>query len=167
MAKMFGATAWKPLLRVVRPLCTRASALSRGASGYEELLQHNWNGNVIFGASAVRQPTTIRELQEQVKMAEAPVRVVGRGHSFSPVVECHGGTLIALGHLNRVLDFQPPTNGRPGSITVEGGTTYTEVAKFLGQRGALRNLPSCPQFTVAGAIATGTHGSGVHIPNLA
>ena len=44
---------------------------------------------------------------------------------------------------------------------------YTEVIQHLGERGALRNLPSCPQFTVAGAIATGTHGSGLHIQNLA
>ena len=100
-------------------------------------------------------------------MTAAPVRVVGRGHSFSPIAECRHGTLLSLANINQVLDFQPPLNGKPGSITVEGSTTYTEIAEFLGQRGALRNLPSCPQFTVAGAIATGTHGSGVHIPNLA
>ena len=76
---------------------------------------------------------------------------------------------MSLARLNLVLDFQPPSDGSVGSITVQGGTTYSEIAKYLavGRRGALRNLPSCPQFTVAGAIATGTHGSGVHIPNLA
>ena len=41
------------------------------------------------------------------------------------------------------------------------------MIQHLGKRGALRNLPSCPQFTVAGAIATGTHGSGLSIQNLA
>ena len=41
------------------------------------------------------------------------------------------------------------------------------MIQHLGKRGALRNLPSCPQFTVAGAIATGTHGSGLYIQNLA
>ena len=56
---------------------------------------------------------------------------------------------------------------RLGSITIEGGVTYTQVINHLGKSGALRNLPSCPQFTVAGAIATGTHGSGLHIQNLA
>ena len=48
-----------------------------------------------------------------------------------------------------------------------GERRYTELIQHLGERGALRNLPSCPQFTVAGAIATGTHGSGLHIQNLA
>lgn len=55
----------------------------------------------------------------------------------------------------------------PLRFTIQGGATYTDVIQHLDKRGALRNLPSCPQFTVAGAIATATHGSGVTIPNLA
>ena len=95
--------------------------------------------------------------------------LVGRGHSFSPLAECNKGTLISLRRMNHILDFQPPTKSpfKKGKLTVEGGTTYTEIAQFLGRRGALRNLPSCPQFTVAGAIATATHGSGIKHANLA
>jgi FAD/FMN-containing dehydrogenase len=72
-----------------------------------------------------------------------------------------------LACLNNILDFPPPCY-LPGEklvldfITIQGGTTYTEVAQFLmGKQGALTNLPPCPQFTVPGAIATATHGSGV------
>jgi len=142
------------------------SRVSRGCQGYEETLHRNWCGNVQFGGVPV-VPASLEELRQVVQSCEAPIRVVGRGHSFSPVAECTGGTLLCLAQLNHVLDFEPPAHGQIGSITVEGGITYTEIAQFLGRRGALRNLPSCPQFTVAGAIATGTHGSGVQIQNLA
>eukprot|EP00930_Biecheleria_cincta_P086560 TRINITY_DN75833_c0_g1_i1.p1 TRINITY_DN75833_c0_g1~~TRINITY_DN75833_c0_g1_i1.p1 ORF type:complete len:508 (+),score=63.94 TRINITY_DN75833_c0_g1_i1:61-1584(+) len=142
------------------------SRVSRGCKGYEETLHRNWGGNVWFGGAPV-VPASLGELQQVVQNSKTPIRVVGRGHSFTPVAECTGGTLLSLAQLNHVLEFEPPTSDRIGSITVEGGTTYTEIAQFLGRRGALRNLPSCPQFTVAGAIATGTHGSGVHIQNLA
>ena len=138
---------------------SHAAAVSRGVRGYEQTLERNWSDNVHFGAAQVQVPRSLAELQASVKDAAAPCRVVGRGHSFSPVAECGGGTLLSLHHLNQVLDFEAPAAGRLGSITVQGGTTYTEIASFLNGRGALRNLPSCPQFTVAGAIATGTHGA--------
>ena len=148
-------------------------SISRGCRGYERGLEQNWCGNVHFHSSKSHMPESMAELQDIVRAtAAAPVRVVGRGHSFSPIAECAGGTLISLTHLNKIIDFEAPDvdqQGSVGSITIEGGTTYTEVARFLaqGRRGALRNLPSCPQFTVAGAIATATHGSGVHLANLA
>ena len=141
-------------------------AVARSCPGYDALLEKNWCGNVTFGG-APEVPATLQALQDVVRHAAAPIRVVGRGHSFTPVAECAGGTLLSLARLNRVLEFRPPTPACTGSITIQGGTTYTEVAQHIGKRGALRNLPSCPQFTVAGAIATATHGSGVHHQNLA
>ena len=146
---------------------SHAASVSRGVRGYEQTLERNWSDNVRFGAAQVQVPRSLAELQVSVKDAAVPCRVVGRGHSFSPVAECGGGTLLSLHRLNQILDFEAPAAGGLGSITIQGGTTYTEIASFLNGRGALRNLPSCPQFTVAGAIATGTHGSGVHIQSLA
>lgn len=139
---------------------------ARDCKGYEKLLKQNWNGNIKFNASVEVVPRSLEELCDVVREAAPPIRVVGRGHSFTPLAECSGGTLLSLSHLNQVLDFIPPTSSATGSITIQGGTTFTEVAHFLGKRGALQNLPSCPQFTVAGAIATATHGSGINIPNL-
>ena len=144
-----------------------AAVVQRGTPGYEALLEKNWVGNVKFDSAETVVPASLEELRTAVRGARAPVRVVGRGHSFTPVAECKGGTLLSLARLNRVLDFREPTADRIGSITIEGGVTYTETIQHLGKRGALRNLPSCPQFTVAGAIATGTHGSGLAIQNLA
>ena len=164
------------MLSLILLLCaTRASGLARndvaavqrGTPGYEALLEKNWVGNVKFESAETVVPSSLDDLRAAVCGARAPVRVVGRGHSFTPVAACKGGTLLSLARLNRVLDFREPTADSMGSITIEGGVTYTEVIQHLGKRGALRNLPSCPQFTVAGAIATGTHGSGLHIQNLA
>lgn len=134
--------------------------------GYEEGLERNWCGNVRYHGTPA-QPNSEDELQAIVKSSAGPVRVAGSGHSFSPIAECAGGISISLRGMRGILSFTPPSASRLGSITIEGGATYTDVIQFLGNRGALRNLPSCPQFTVAGAIATGTHGSGLHIQNLA
>ena len=139
---------------------------SRGCPGYENALKTNWNGNITFDTT-VQFPSSIEDLQNMVREANQ-VRVVGRGHSFTPLAKS-SDTILCLKKLNRILDYQPPSRQSNGCITIEGGTTYTEVIQFLNRqtvRGALPNLPSCPQFTVAGSIATGTHGSGIAIQNL-
>ena len=100
-----------------------AAAVQRGTPGYEALLERNWVGNVKFDSAETVVPASLEELESAVRGARAPVRVVGRGHSFTPVAECKGGTLLSLARLNRVLDFRPPTADRVGSITIEGGVT--------------------------------------------
>src|SRR5262249_8909686 len=53
------------------------------------------------------------------------------------------------------------------TITVGGGTNYGVLADYLHQAGwALHNMASLPHVSVAGAIATGTHGSGDRLGNL-
>ena len=120
------------MLSLILLLCaTRASGLARndvaavqrGTPGYEALLEKNWVGNVKFGSAAAIVPASLDELRTAVRGARAPVRVVGRGHSFTPVAECKGGTLLSLARLNRVLDFREPTADNLGSITIEGGVT--------------------------------------------
>ena len=100
-----------------------AAWVQRGTPGYEKLLEKNWVGNVEFGSAKAIVPASLEELRTAVRCAQAPVRVVGRGHSFTPVAECKGGTLLSLARLNRVIDFQAPTADRLGSITIEGGVT--------------------------------------------
>ena len=104
-------------------LSSDAAAVKRGTPGYEALLEKNWVGNVEFGSAKAIVPASLEELRAAVRGAQAPVRVVGRGHSFTPVAECKGGTLLSLARLNRVLDFREPTAGNLGSITIEGGVT--------------------------------------------
>ena len=104
-------------------LSSDAAAVQRGTPGYEALLEKNWVGNLKFDSAETVVPASLEELRSAVRGARAPVRVVGRGHSFTPVAECAGGTLLSLARLNRVLDFREPTADHLGSITIEGGVT--------------------------------------------
>merc|ERR1719230_2110158 len=115
----------------------------------------------------MKLPKSLAELQDVVQNAEGHVRVVGRGHSFSPVSEVKGGTLVSLTQFAKVLDYKPPPVGEPGkfgSVTFEGGATFTELIHYLARqtpKAALRQVPSPLGVTAVGAMGTGTHGSGI------
>ena len=108
---------------LARNAAADVAAVQRGTPGYEALLEKNWVGNVKFDSSETVVPSSLDELRAAVRGVRAPVRVVGRGHSFTPVAACTGGTLLSLARLNRVLDFRAPTADSLGSITIEGGVT--------------------------------------------
>ncbi|MFF4343113.1 FAD-binding protein [Kitasatospora sp. NPDC001540] len=115
----------------------------------------NWAGNLVFGARAVHRPRTVEELQELVRRSER-VRALGSGHSFSPVADTTGD-LVLLDGLPTRIEIAPDAR----SVTVSAGTRYAELAVALQAAGlALENLASLPHISVAGATATGTHGSG-------
>ncbi|WP_432889462.1 D-arabinono-1,4-lactone oxidase [Kribbella sp. CA-245084] len=112
----------------------------------------NWAGNVRF-ASALQRPRSVEELQELVAAAEK-VRVLGTGHSFNRIADSTG-TLVSVADL--------PTEIAVGErgVTVSAGLRYGEITAALQAQGlALHNLGSLPHISVAGACATGTHGSG-------
>ena len=115
----------------------------------------NWAGNVVFGARRVHRPSTVDELREVVHRGR-PVRALGTGHSFSRVADAPGD-LVSLAGL-------PPTvevDAERATATVAAGVRYGELAPRLHAAGwALPNLASLPHISVAGACATGTHGSG-------
>jgi xylitol oxidase len=72
--------------------------------------------------------------------------------------------LLVMTGLNRVVALDAARH----RVTVEGGITYGELSRYLGEQGfALHNLASLPHVSVAGACATATHGSGVTNRNLA
>jgi xylitol oxidase len=122
----------------------------------------NWAGNVIFGAARSHRPGSLAELQDLVAGADQ-VRVLGTGHSFSPIADTTGD-LISLAGLPPT--FVIDTDRR--RVTVSGAMTYGQLAPRLHEAGyALANLGSLPHISVAGACATATHGSGDGIGNLA
>ena len=122
----------------------------------------NWAGNVAFGAVRLRQPASLDELAGLV--AQAPrVHAVGVGHSFSRVADT-AGDLVSLARMPPVLDIDT----KAAQVTVSGGTSYAELAGPLYRAGyGLASLASLPHLSVAGACATGTHGSGNGIQGLA
>jgi alditol oxidase len=119
----------------------------------------NWAGNYAYAADTVHRPATLEQLQEVV--AAAPqVRVLGSRHSFTGIGDSH--ELVSLERLPADVAVEG------GTVSVGGGVTYGALAAALEPEGlALHNLASLPHISIAGAIATATHGSGDGNGNLA
>jgi xylitol oxidase len=122
----------------------------------------NWAGNVVFAAKHVHRPTSVDEVRRLVSSG-GPLRVLGSGHSFNRMADTSGG-LVVLSDLPRVVEVSADR----ASVRIDGGIRYGELAPLLQSQGlALHNTASLPHISVAGAIATATHGSGARNANLA
>lgn len=122
----------------------------------------NWAGNIEFQAVRLAQPASLDELRDLVVSSDR-VRVLGTGHSFNALADTTG-TLIRLDRLPMSIRIDESS----ATATVPAGARYAEVAAELHRAGyALANLASLPHITVAGAVATGTHGSGDRTRTLA
>jgi xylitol oxidase len=120
-----------------------------------EGLLTNWAGNVTYGAARHVAPASVEELQKEVA-SSTRVRALGTRHSFSRIADTDG-TLVSTSQLpGRVrIDANAP------AATVSAGARYGDLAPALDAHGwALSNLGSLPHISIAGACATGTHGSG-------
>jgi L-gulono-1,4-lactone dehydrogenase len=122
----------------------------------------NWSrGQSCAPAEHVR-PATRAELSEAVARGRA-VRVAGAGHSFSGVVPTDG-TLLSLDRLDRVLDIDRDS----GLVRAEAGIRLHRLVRELHAHGlALPNLGDIDAQSLAGALVTGTHGTGRKLGNLA
>lgn len=124
--------------------------------------ERNWAGNYSYRAPQIAHPGTLAELQELVAGA-AKIRALGSRHSFNEIADSPG-TLAVLDRLEPGISV----DARNMTVTVGGGTRYGTLAAELQRQGfALHNLASLPHISVAGAVATATHGSGDANGNLA
>ena len=122
----------------------------------------NWARNIEFSAAKLATPDGLAELQEIVAGADR-VRALGSGHSFNRIADT-GGVLVATAGVGSTMNFDPVRR----VVRVSGGVRYGELAKYLDSVGyALRNTASLPHISVAGSVATATHGSGDGNQNLA
>jgi alditol oxidase len=117
--------------------------------------QTNWAGNVTFSAARILRPGTVAQLRALI--AESTMaRTLGSRHSFSRIADTTGDLLS--------LDGLPQTvriDAERRAVTASAAIRYGDLAARLHQAGfALHNLASLPHISVAGACATGTHGSG-------
>ncbi|MER7660201.1 FAD-binding protein [Streptomyces sp. NPDC096193] len=118
----------------------------------------NWAGNITFSTARLHTPGSLDELRSLVA-GSTQVRVLGSGHSFNAIadVDGPGGTLLSLARLPSSVEVD--TQAR--TVRVGGGVRYAELARLVHAHGlALPNLASLPHISVAGSVATGTHGSG-------
>ncbi len=126
------------------------------------MVERNWARNIEYGAAQFHEPTSVAEVQSVVAVS-AKVRAVGSRHSFNTIADTTGDQ-ISLAALPRIVDIDAEAH----TVTIDGGIRYGELATYLHEHGwALANLASLPHISVAGACATGTHGSGTGNGNLA
>jgi len=122
----------------------------------------NWAGNVAFHPARSHHPASLDELQRIVAGA-ASVRVLGTGHSFNRIADT-AGDLVVLDKMPAEVRIDPDRN----TATVPAGMRLADLAARLHAEGfALTALPSLPHISLAGACATGTHGSGDRNQGLA
>jgi L-gulono-1,4-lactone dehydrogenase len=123
----------------------------------------NWSGSQRCRPATFARPRTRAEVAAAVARGPGPVRVAGAGHSFSAGVTTDG-TLLSLDALARVLDADAAT----GLVRVEAGIRLHALSLELHARGlAMPNLGDIDVQSLAGALATGTHGTGLRLGNLA
>ncbi|WP_432061396.1 D-arabinono-1,4-lactone oxidase [Streptomyces sp. S1] len=130
-----------------------------GSGGTASGPWRNWAGNVTSRPAREVSPASAEELAEAVRRAAGDglrVKTVGTGHSFTPIAATDG-VLIRPGLLTgiRRIDREAMT------VTVESGTSLKRLNVALAREGlSLTNMGDIMEQTVAGAVSTGTHGTG-------
>jgi xylitol oxidase len=115
----------------------------------------NWAQSITFRAKELLRPASVDDLRSVVAKAEK-VRALGSAHSFGDIADTPDA-LVSLSELPDTFEVDSVAK----TVTVGAGMRYAEVGRRLHEQGyALANLASLPHISVAGSVATGTHGSG-------
>jgi FAD-linked oxidoreductase len=126
----------------------------------------NWAGTAAATPARWAQPRTEAEISAAVKDAAAAglqVRALGSGHSFTPAAAT-GGLALDLSLWTGIT----AADTRTGLVTVRSGTTLRALNAAAAEFGlALANLGDIDAQTIAGALSTGTHGTGARLGGLA
>ncbi|MGQ0709600.1 MAG: D-arabinono-1,4-lactone oxidase [Rhodoferax sp.] len=139
-----------------------AASLGTGTGAGAPLAWQNWSGIAQAQPRSLFTPTTVSELQGFLRQHREPVRCVGSGHSFTPLVPTPGH-IVALDRLSGVAALDMGQR----RATVLAGTRLGVLSRALDAKDlALRNLPDIDAQTLAGAISTATHGTGAQLPAL-
>jgi FAD-linked oxidoreductase len=121
----------------------------------------NWSGSVVSSPRELARPQTEAELAALLARAVA-LRVAGAGHSFMPLCETTG-TLLSLADLEGGLDF----NADKSRVWAPAGWSLAKLTAALWEHGvSLVNQGDVNPQALAGAIATGTHGTGADLGSL-
>jgi len=125
----------------------------------------NWAGDQACSPHEILRPRSLEQLAEAIGVAAATgrtVSVAGSGHSFTEAA-LTGGTLIDAAALSGIVDADRSS----GLVRVGGGTVLADLNEELHRLGlAMENLGDIDRQTVAGAISTGTHGTGARLRNI-
>jgi L-gulono-1,4-lactone dehydrogenase len=126
----------------------------------------NWAGTATAAPARWCRPRSEAEISAAVKDAVAaglPVRALGSGHSFTAAAATSGVALDLSGWTGITA-----ADTGTGLVTVRSGTTLRALNAELGGLGlAMANLGDIDAQTLAGALSTGTHGTGARLGGLA
>jgi L-gulonolactone oxidase len=125
----------------------------------------NWAGDQSCRPAEVARPRSRDELAEAIAAAAAAgrkVSVAGSGHSFTEAAMTDG-TMLRIEALSGIVDADPAS----GLVKVGAGTVLADLNEELARLGlAMENLGDIDRQTIAGAISTGTHGTGARLRNI-
>ncbi len=125
----------------------------------------NWAHTITCAPRQYCQPSNEGEVVALVKQALANgtrVRTVGAGHSWAPLVVTKDA-LVNLDKLQGIVSVDESAL----TASVHAGTRLKNLTPLLADRGlGMRNLGSIRQQSLAGAVSTGTHGTGLRIGNI-
>jgi L-gulonolactone oxidase len=126
----------------------------------------NWAGDQRCVPAEIVRPRNRDELAAAIVAAVEGGRrisVAGSGHSFTDAAMTDGGTMLRVETLGGVIDADPGS----GLVKVGAGTVLADLSEELARLGlAMENLGDIDSQTVAGAISTGTHGTGAKLRNI-
>jgi L-gulonolactone oxidase len=125
----------------------------------------NWTGDQTCRPAEIARPATREELAEVIAAAVAAgrkVSVAGSGHSFTEAAMT-GGTMVRIEALKGILD----ADRESGLVRIGAGTVLADLNEELDGLGlAMENLGDIDRQTLAGAISTGTHGTGAGLGSI-
>ncbi|HET6392631.1 MAG TPA: FAD-binding protein, partial [Blastococcus sp.] len=121
----------------------------------------NWAGNHRYGAARLHRPVSLEHLREVVSGASS-VHVLGSRHSFNGIADAEDLISLEVLHTGEALPAGVLVDPDARTVSFGAGLKYGELVERLNDEGlALHNLASLPHISVAGAVATATHGSGI------
>ncbi|AMB59079.1 D-arabinono-1,4-lactone oxidase [Microterricola viridarii] len=127
---------------------------------------HNWGRTETVRPVRVERPASVGAVQRAVRAAAGSgltIKAVGAGHSFTGIAVAPG-VQLELSGLRGVLDH----NAAKHQVTLAAGTNLYQLPALLGPLGlALPNMGDVDRQTIAGALSTGTHGTGLKLGGLA
>ena len=133
---------------------------------YGSAAWRNWAGTYAVTPAQIRQPSSVGEVVAEVRRAaqeDLSVKAVGAGYSSNDIAVTRG-VMLDLSKMSGILSVDKESM----LVTVGAGTTLRDLNRELWKLGmSISCLGNLDVATIAGAIATGTHGTGRRFGGLA
>ncbi|MFT4672515.1 MAG: FAD-linked oxidoreductase [Pseudohongiellaceae bacterium] len=135
---------------------------AKGSAFAQSTSWSNWSGGQTCQPAGRYDISSEDELSSLLRNTLGPIRPIGSGHSFSPLIPTDGH-LVVIDQLSGIRDY----DSQSMQVTLGAGARLGDLGPQLDAIGqGMINLPDIDRQTVAGAIATGTHGTGVDLQAL-